>query len=71
MVRRMDSTAATAMIHSPEGVLTLLILIAGGFFWLEKRTGWTLFKYFPPLIFIYATPIILSNTGVLAQSSPV
>jgi len=59
------------MIHSPEGVLTLLIGIAAGFFWLEKRTGWTLFKYFPPLIFIYATPIILSNTGVLAQSSPV
>lgn len=67
----MESGAATPLISSNEGVLTLLALIAAGFFWIEKKTGWTLFKYFPPLIFIYATPILLSNTGVLTQSSEV
>ena len=36
-----------------------------------ERTKWKLFNYFPPLIFIYAIPAILSNTGVLTNSSVV
>lgn len=58
-------------ISSPAGILTVLCGICAFFFFLEERTRWRLFNYFPPLIFIYAVPAILSNTGVLAKTSPV
>ena len=58
-------------ISSPIGVLTVLCGIGALFFFLEERTKWKLFNYFPPLIFIYAIPAILSNTGVLTQTSVV
>ena len=58
-------------ICSPAGVLTILCGVSALFFFLEERTRWRLFNYFPPLIFIYAVPAILSNTGVLIQISPV
>lgn len=58
-------------ISSPIGVLTILCGVGAFFFFLEERTKWKLFNYFPPLIFIYALPAIFSNTGVLTQTSPV
>ncbi|UCG49837.1 MAG: DUF819 family protein [Phycisphaerales bacterium] len=58
-------------VSSPVGVLTVLCGVAAGFFFLEERTKWKLFEYFPPLIFIYAVPAILSNTGVLSRTSAV
>lgn len=61
----------THLISSPLAVLTALAGITACFFFLEHRTKWKLFSYFPPLLFIYATPVILSNTGVLAGKSPV
>jgi uncharacterized membrane protein len=60
-----------AYISSPVGVLTVLCGIGAFFFFLEERTRWKLFNYFPPLIFIYAVPAILSNTGILTQNSAV
>jgi uncharacterized membrane protein len=60
-----------ALISSPEGVLAVLAGVASLFFFLERKTGWKLFRYLPPLIFIYLTPVILSNTGVIVSSSPV
>ena len=41
------------------------------FFFLEAQTKWKLFNYFPPLIFIYSLPAVMSNTGLLANKSPV
>ncbi|MBU1318952.1 MAG: DUF819 family protein [candidate division Zixibacteria bacterium] len=38
---------------------------------LEKKTGWKIFNFFPPLIFIYMIPAVLSNTGVMTNDSPV
>ena len=58
-------------ISSPVGVLTVLCGVGAFFFFLEERTRWKLFNYFPPLIFIYAVPAIMSNTGVLTNTSPV
>jgi len=58
-------------ISSPIGVLTVLCGVGAFFFLLEERTKWKLFNYFPPLIFIYAVPAILSNTGVLTNTSEV
>ncbi|MBN2313776.1 MAG: DUF819 family protein [Sedimentisphaerales bacterium] len=58
-------------ISSPIGILTALCGVGAFFFFLESQTKWKLFNYFPPLIFIYALPAILSNTGILANKSPV
>ncbi|TWT89846.1 hypothetical protein Mal64_02270 [Pseudobythopirellula maris] len=58
-------------VSSPPAILAALSGIGAFFFWLERRTGWRLFHYLPPLIFIYLTPVVLSNSGVLPTASPV
>ena len=58
------------MFASPAAVLAVLAAVAAFFFWLEQRTKWRLFNFIPPLLFIYTTPLVLSNTGVLPQTSP-
>ena len=58
-------------IISTVGLLATLSGICAFFFWLEKYTAWRLFQYLPPLIFIYLTPVVLLNSGVLPKSSPV
>jgi uncharacterized membrane protein len=50
-------------ISSPVGILTVLCGIGAFFFFLEERTKWKLFNYFPPLV--------MSNTGILTNTSPV
>ncbi|HUF79092.1 MAG TPA: DUF819 family protein [Thermoanaerobaculia bacterium] len=57
------------MIASPVGVMTVLVGTAAFFFWLERATGWRLFRYLVPLIWIYATPVVLRNVGVLPEES--
>ena len=52
------------LITSPTGILTILCGIAAVFFLLEKRTQWKLFKFFPPLLFIYCIPAMLSNIPI-------
>ena len=61
----------TPLISSPLAVLTALAAIASLFFFLEHATKWKLFAYLPPLLFIYAFPMVLSNTGLLVHKSPV
>ena len=60
-----------SLIYNPIGVLTVLCGVGAFFFFLEERTRWKLFNYFPPLIFIYAIPAIMSNTGLLTKTSAV
>ena len=57
------------MIESPAAVMTALTGIAAFFFFLEKKTGWKIFNFFPPLLWIYALPMVLRNTGVLPETS--
>lgn len=59
------------MISNPIGLLAILSGIAAFFLGLEKKTKWKFFNYFPPLLFIYAVPLILSNTQVIACQSSV
>jgi uncharacterized membrane protein len=59
-----------ALITSPLGILAILAGVASFFFFLEKKTGWRLFSFFPPLLFIYTLPLIFSNTGLIANKSP-
>jgi uncharacterized membrane protein len=58
-------------ISTPLGVLSILFGVCAFYFFLERQTGWKLFSYLPPLIFIYLTPVILSNTGVIPGSCEV
>jgi len=52
------------LITSPIGVLAVLCCVAAFFFLLAQVTDAKLFKYLPPLLFIYATPVILSNLSI-------
>ena len=61
----------TTMISSDAGVLSTLLGICALAFFVAERTRWRLFVYLPPLIFIYMTPVVLSNTGVLPTDAPV
>jgi len=60
-----------ALIQSPGGVLAVLCTVAAFWFFVEQQTGWTLFQYVPPLLFIYVTPVFLNNLDVIPSSSPV
>lgn len=55
----------SAIISSPAGVMTALIAVVAFWFWLERSTRWKIFEFLPPLIFIYASPVLLSNFGVI------
>lgn len=59
------------LISSPIGVASVLCAIVAFWFLVQQLTGWKLFDYVPPLLFIYATPVVLNNTGVIPASSPV
>lgn len=56
------------LITTPLGVSAALILISAFWFMVEQRSGLKLFQYFPPLLWIYATPLILSNSGLLLST---
>ena len=58
----MHETAA--LITSPIGVLAVLCAVAAFFFYLAQATGAKLFQYVPPLLFIYITPVIMSNVDI-------
>ncbi len=60
----------TALISSPAGVMAVLVAVVCFWFWLERKTEAKVFNYLPPLIFIYATPVLLSNTGLIPFSNP-
>ena len=62
---------ADTLITSPAGVIAVLGAVTSLFFYLEKKTGWGFFNYFPPLIFIYLIPVALSNSGMIPTKSPV
>jgi uncharacterized membrane protein len=49
--------------------MTVLIAVVAFWFWLERSMRWKLFNYLPPLVFIYASPVLLSNFGVIPYQS--
>ena len=52
-------------------VLFVLAAVPAFYFFLEHRTGWRIWSFLPPLLWIYATPLALRLTGVLPEESPV
>jgi uncharacterized membrane protein len=61
----------TLPITSDVGILAVLCGVCAFFFWIERATRWTVFQYFPPLVFIYLTPVLLANGGVIPVKAPV
>ena len=59
-----------AIITDPIGVMAILVLVVSFWFWLEARSHWKIFNYIPPLLFIYATPVFLSNFGLIPFDNP-
>jgi len=49
--------------------MAVLVGVASFWFWVERATRWRIFEYLPPLIFIYATPVLLSNSGLIPHHS--
>jgi len=66
-----DSMEPEILISSPGGVLAVLAAVAAFWFAVEQLSGWKLFRYVPPLLFIYATPVFLNNLDVIPSDSPV
>jgi uncharacterized membrane protein len=58
------------MFTTPAAVIAVLAAVAAFYFWLEQATKWKLFQFLPPLLFIYSTPLVLTNTGILPEKSP-
>ena len=59
------------IVTSPLGVLFVLLGIAAFYFMLQQLTGSKVFDFFPPLLWIYATPVVLSNLNVIPNASAV
>ncbi len=57
------------MIEHPAGVLTILAGIAAVLFLIEKLYKPKIFELLPPLLFIYAIPIVLTNVGLTPAKS--
>jgi uncharacterized membrane protein len=49
--------------------MNVLIAVVRFWFWLERTTRWKLFEFLPPLIFIYATPVLLSYFSIIPFKS--
>ncbi len=56
------------LISSPIGVLAVLCLVAAFFFLVAQVSDAKLFHYLPPLLFIYATPVFLSNLEIAGHT---
>ncbi len=60
-----------ALISGSAGILFVLAGNAAFWFYLERLTGWRIFNFFPPLIFIYIMPAVFSNSGIIPGTSTV
>jgi uncharacterized membrane protein len=70
-IEKPEKLTKQPLIYSNIGVLMALAMVCAFFFFLEKKTKWKVFNSFPPLLFIYLTPMLLSNTGVIPYKSEV
>lgn len=53
------------------GVMTIITMIPVFFLWLEKKTRWKIFDVLPAIIWIFLTPIFLSNVNLIPRSTPI
>ena len=53
------------------GVMAVITMIPVFFIWLERRTKWKVFDILPAIIWIFLTPIFLSNLYVIPRTTPI
>lgn len=53
------------------GIMAVILMVPVVFLWLERKTGWKIFDVLPAIIWIFLTPVFLSNFGVIPRQSPV
>jgi uncharacterized membrane protein len=53
------------------GVMAVILMVPVFFLWLERTTKWKIFEFLPAIIWIFLTPIFLSNFGIIPRSSPI
>ncbi len=53
------------------GVMAVILMIPVFFLWLERKTQWKVFQFLPAIIWIFLTPILLSNLGLIPRSTPI
>jgi uncharacterized membrane protein len=62
--------AQTALVHSPLGVLAVLLFVLAALFMLQRHpAGARFFAVVPLLVFCYFVPALLSNTGIIPLES--
>lgn len=54
-----------AIFNETIGVMAVITMIPVFFVWLERKTHWKIFDFLPAIIWIFLTPIFLSNLDVL------
>jgi uncharacterized membrane protein len=56
----------------PQNVFVAFVLVGvpAFYFLAEHRTGWRMWSFLPPLLWIYSTPLLLRIAGVLPEASP-
>ncbi len=60
-----------SIINDPSAVAIALIVLIGVLHWVsEWKFLAGFFRYLPPVIWVYFLPMLLSNAGLLPQSSP-
>ncbi len=60
-----------SLVTHPYALLAIMMLTPVVFIGLEKKTGWRVFDYLPPIIWIFVAPIIMSSLDVIPTTSPV
>lgn len=60
------------MIHNPIIIISFLLLIETGIFWLSKQNRFQkYFNFLPPVFWIYFVPMLASTAGLLDTKNPV
>ena len=59
------------LFTSTVEVMAVILMIPVFFLWLERKTRWKIFDFLPAIIWIFLTPIFLSNFGIIPRSTPI
>jgi uncharacterized membrane protein len=63
--------ASEPIFNDLVGVMAVITMIPVFFIWLEKKTKWKIFEFLPAIIWIFLTPIFLSNLNIIPMESPI
>ena len=53
------------------GVMAVICMVPVFFLWLERKTRWKIFDFLPAIIWIFLTPIFLSNLNIIPRESAI